>query len=306
MEERITVEVEKGDEGERIDRFLTFRLEKFSRSAISKLLNSGAILLNGEKVNSSHKTVKGEIYTIDPPEPEPMEAKPENIPLKIVYEDDDIAIIDKQAGLVVHPGRGHFTGTLVNGLLYHCKNLSGIGGVLRPGIVHRLDKDTSGLIAIAKNDKAHASLSDQLKSREMGREYLAVVKGQVKKPEGTINMPIGRHPTYRKKMSVKSNSPREAVTKYMVLEVFDGHTFMKVRLKTGRTHQIRVHFSAVGHPILGDSAYGKQKTDLIGRPALHAERLTLIHPSTNKKMAFKAEAPADFLKLLATLRGEVE
>lgn len=300
----ITVAVDEGEENERLDSFLAKKIRKLSRSAVARLIKEGAIVLNEKSVTASHKTKSGETFTVNIPAPEPLEAEPENIPLDIVYEDDDIIVVNKQAGLVVHPAKGNSRGTLVNALLYHCKNLSGIGGKLRPGIVHRLDKDTSGLIAIAKNDEAHHSLSEQLKSRSMGREYVAIVRGLLKKERGIINDAIGRHPQYRKKMSIRTEKPREALTEYEVIERFAEHTYVRLRLKTGRTHQIRVHLSSKNHPVLGDMLYGKQKTGLIDRPALHARKMTLIHPKSGEKMEFEASIPGDIEELLAQLRKQ--
>ncbi|MDH5542534.1 MAG: RluA family pseudouridine synthase [Nitrospinota bacterium] len=300
----ITVAVDEGEENERLDSFLAKKIRKLSRSAVARLIKEGAIVLNEKSVTANQKTKSGETFTVNIPAPEPLEAEPENIPLDIVYEDDDIIVVNKQAGLVVHPAKGNSRGTLVNALLYHCKNLSGIGGKLRPGIVHRLDKDTSGLIAIAKNDEAHHSLSEQLKSRSMGREYVAIVRGLLKKERGIINDAIGRHPQYRKKMSIRTEKPREALTEYEVIERFAEHTYVRLRLKTGRTHQIRVHLSSKNHPVLGDMLYGKQKTGLIDRPALHARKMTLIHPKSGEKMEFEASIPGDIEELLAQLRKQ--
>ena len=300
----ITVAVDEGEENERLDSFLAKKIRKLSRSAVARLIKEGAIVLNEKSVTANQKTKSGETFTVNIPAPEPLEAEPENIPLDIVYEDDDIIVVNKQAGLVVHPAKGNSRGTLVNALLFHCKNLSGIGGKLRPGIVHRLDKDTSGLIAIAKNDEAHHSLSEQLKSRSMGREYVAIVRGLLKKERGIINDAIGRHPQYRKKMSIRTEKPREALTEYEVIERFAEHTYVRLRLKTGRTHQIRVHLSSKNHPVLGDMLYGKQKTGLIDRPALHARKMTLIHPKSGEKMEFEASIPGDIEELLAQLRKQ--
>ena len=302
MKKTVAILVSRDDAGKRADRFLVSRLDDITRSALKRMMDSGQVTLGGEAAVPHHLTREGEEFVVQFAEPVEPKAEPENIELDIVYEDSDIVIVNKAAGMVVHPAKGHHTGTLVNGLLHHCKDLSGIGGELRPGIVHRLDKDSSGLIAVAKNDAAHASLSGQLAKRTMGREYLAVVRGTLKDETGTIDMPIGRHPVYRKKFSVKTNSPREAVTHYETLESFRDATYIKVKLHTGRTHQIRVHMSAIGHPIVGDPLYGKHKSALIDRPALHAWRLLLVHPKTGEEKLFTAKPPEDFQLLLNTLR----
>ncbi len=303
MNNRILITVQEAEDGERLDKYLAERLPELSRSGVQRLIEKGLVTLAGQPVPSRHRTDIGEEFAVEIPPPEPLDAEAENIPLDIIYEDEHIAIINKAAGMVVHPAKGHAHGTLVNALLGHCEGLSGIGGKIRPGIVHRIDKETTGLLAVAKNDAAHATLSEQLKSRAMGREYLGVVRGIITPPAGTINKPIGRHPLYRKKMSVKTDFPRDAVTLYETVEVFRAATLVRLKLKTGRTHQIRVHMSAVGHPLLGDQLYGKEKTKLIGRPALHAETLTLIHPVTGNTMRFTAPLPADFVALLEKLRG---
>ncbi|MFQ5432282.1 MAG: RluA family pseudouridine synthase [Nitrospinota bacterium] len=304
MVKKLNVRVGMDEAGRRADRFLASRLDNITRSALKRMMDSGQVTLDGEAVTPRHLTREGEEFSIQQAKPVEPKAEPEELELDIVYEDSDIVIVNKPAGMVVHPAKGHHTGTLVNGLLHHCRDLSGIGGELRPGIVHRLDKDSSGLIAAAKNDAAHASLSGQLAGRTMGREYLAVVRGTLKEKSGTIDMPIGRHPVYRKKFSVKTDSPRDAVTHYETLETFRAAAYIKVKLHTGRTHQIRVHMSAIGHPIIGDQVYGKHKSALIDRPALHAWRLLLIHPKTGKEKLFTAKPPEDFQRLLKTLREE--
>lgn len=303
MNNRIVIAVQEAEDGERLDKFLTERLPDLSRSAVQRLIELGLVTLAGQPVPSRHKTEVGEEFAVEIPPPEPLDAEAENIPLDIIFEDEHIVIINKASGMVVHPAKGHVHGTLVNALLGHCEGLSGIGGKIRPGIVHRIDKDTTGLLAVAKNDAAHTALSEQLKNRTMGREYLGVIRGIITPPAATINKPIGRHPLYRKKMSVKTNFPRDAVTMYQTVEVYRAATLVRLKLKTGRTHQIRVHMSAVGHPLLGDSLYGKEKTKLIGRPALHAETLTLVHPVTGETMRFTAPLPPDFIALLDKLRG---
>jgi len=299
----IDVEVMEGEGGVRVDRFLSSKIDDISRSSIARLIKESAVLLDDKKIIRSHATKVGERYSIRIDPPKPTKAEAEEMELNIVYEDGDIIIVNKSAGIVVHPAKGNHTGTLVNGLLFHCKDLSGIGGEERPGIVHRLDKDTSGLIAVAKNDKAHNSLSKQLASREMGREYLAIVRGVIKGEKGRIDKPIGRHPEHRKKISVNTNRPKDAITDYEVLERYKDSTYLKVSLRTGRTHQIRVHLSSINHPILGDLLYGKKKTNLISRPALHATKMRLIHPSTGKEILFEAKPPDDFNAVLKHLRS---
>ncbi|MBI3793598.1 MAG: RluA family pseudouridine synthase [Nitrospinae bacterium] len=301
--------VEVGEENQRLDVWLVSKLEGVSRTTIQKMLKGGLVTVGVRTAPANHKTRAGERFQGSVPPQEPLSAAPADIPLKIVYEDDDIIIVDKEAGMVVHPAKGHENDTLVNALLFKGKILSDAGeDGLRPGIVHRLDKDTTGLIAIAKNAAAHAALSEQLKSREMGREYLAVVRGEMKKSSGTIDKPIGRHKIHRKKMTVndaRSAGSREAQTLFETVETFPNKNaaLLKINLKTGRTHQIRVHLSSIGNPIIGDTVYGKEKTNLIGRPALHAAKLRLVHPTTRETMVFEAPVPPDFLALLDALRS---
>ena len=236
------------------------------------------------------------------PEPEDIEALPENIPLDIIYEDSDIIVINKARGMVVHPAAGNYTGTLVNALLYHCKDLSDINGVRRPGIVHRIDKDTTGLLAVAKNNNAHLALAEQLQDHTMSRVYYAVVEGIIGENSGTVNAPIGRHDNDRKKMAVNTRVGKPAVTHFEVLERLDNCTLVKCRLETGRTHQIRVHMAYTGHPVTGDPVYGIKNTRGMDGQALHAGELTLIHPATGEPVTFKAPLPEDFEKLLKRLR----
>lgn len=305
--------------GARADVFIS-AVSELSRSAAARLMEEGNISLHGTPCNKKTRLCTGDVLTITRPPPAPTEAQPENIPLDIIYEDDDIIIINKPSGMVVHPAAGNETGTLVNALLYHCgASLSGIGGVIRPGIVHRIDKDTGGLLAVAKNDTAHLALSEQLKSHAMGRVYDAIVLGNLKEDTGTINVPIGRHPTDRKKMAIlrgDSAHSREAITHYKVLERFGGIVgaggLCRVRceLETGRTHQIRVHMASLGHPLLGDPVYGGDGTkfeaahkSLIHGQCLHAVELHLTHPSTGQRMQFSAPLPQDTLTLLELLRN---
>lgn len=286
-----------------------------SRSAAERLISAGAITVcndsgTTEIIQKKRIMHTGEILSAQIPEPEPAEAEPEDIPLDIVYEDRDIIVINKPQGMVVHPAPGHASGTLVSALLYHCKGeLSGIGGVMRPGIVHRIDMDTSGLIAVAKNDAAHTGLAAQLEDHSMHREYRAIVVGGMRDDSGTVDLPIARHPTDRKRMAVAKSGGRHAVTHYTVDERFTGFSTLKLKLETGRTHQIRVHMSHMGHPVLGDPVYGGDKTQfqkkhpaLFAGQCLHAERLTLIHPVSGETMTFEASLPERFGEILRLLR----
>lgn len=291
----------------RLDSYLSQNLSDLSRSRIQQLIEQGHVKLNGEICKSKKSTVKqGDAITLEIPAAEPLELKPENIPLDILYEDEQILILNKPAGLVVHPAPGHPDGTLVNAVLAHCPNLPGIGGVQRPGIVHRLDKDTTGAIAIAKTEVAHHSLQAQLKAKTARREYLGVVYGATKQESGTINLPIGRHPKERKKMAVVpvEKGGREAVTHWYIKERLGNYTLMHFQLETGRTHQIRVHSSQIGHPIVGDSVYGSGRSVGVNLPgqALHAWKLQLKHPVSNNLVEVIAPPPQIFSTLLQVLR----
>ena len=289
---------------DRIDKFLSRELADLSRSYIQKLLKEQNILVNGKVVKANYKLSAGDSVEVEIPDPEPLDILPEDIPLDILYEDDDILVVNKPKGMVVHPAPGHYTHTLVNAVMFHCgKDLSGINGVLRPGIVHRIDMDTTGSLLICKNDVAHQILAEQLKDHSITRRYHAVVTGNLKSDTGTVNAAIGRHPTDRKKMSTKSNSPRSAVTHYKVLERFGDYTYIECELETGRTHQIRVHMASIGHPILGDKIYGPAKCPFkLEGQTLHAKILGITHPSTGKYIEFDAPLPEYFIKLLSTLR----
>ena len=285
--------------GERVDSFLARELD-LTRSALQKLLEEGAVLCGGEPVKKNRRTVPGETYTLDLPDPEPIEAVPQNIPLDIVYEDEDVIVVNKPVGLVVHPAAGHPDGTLVNALLYHCGNsLSGINGQLRPGIVHRIDRDTSGLIIAAKNDRAHLALAAQLQDHSLARTYEAVAVGGLREDSGTVDAPIGRHPVDRKKMAVDRKNGREAITHWTVLARYPGYTHVECRLETGRTHQIRVHLASIGHPLLGDTVYGAKKPvpGLAGQ-CLHARRLRFVHPSTGEPVELECPLPEWFQDVL--------
>ncbi len=295
-----TVVVEKPHEGLRIDGVLAELLSDLSRSHLQKLLSGGHVRVNGTIETSKKYKVKVEDeIIINLPEPELLDVLPENISLDIVYEDSDILVVNKPKGLVVHPAAGNHTGTLVNAILYHCKDLSGINGMIRPGIVHRIDKDTSGLLMIAKNDFTHASLAAQLKAHSITRIYHAIAYNNFKEDTGTIDAPIGRDPNNRLRMMVLKQNSRQAITHYSVLERFGGFTYIEVRLETGRTHQIRVHMAYVNHPLLGDQVYGPRKKFLgIESQMLHAKVLGFIHPRTGTYMEFDSELPEEFDKII--------
>ena len=299
------------DIGTRIDTVIAER-EKISRSAGAKLVESGMVLVNSQNVAKNYKIRENDVIEVFHPEVEAYDVEAQDIPLDIVYEDDDIIVINKKKGMVVHPAAGNPDGTLVNALLYHCgDSLSGIGGVARPGIVHRIDKDTSGLLVVAKTDKAHVLLSEQLKSHEVNRVYHAIVIGNLRELYGTVDAPIGRHPVDRKKMAVIKNegyTSRDAVTHYRVIKRFNGFDYIQCVLETGRTHQIRVHMAYLGHPLLGDEVYGGNKTrfqslhkDCIHGQCLHAKELHLTHPTTNMICTFTSELPDDFKRVLDLL-----
>lgn len=298
-------EVREGEAGKRLDVFLAGEAEDYTRSYIQKLIEDGLALVNGVAARASYKVKQGDLIRLEVPEPEGMESKAENIPLDIYYEDSDVIVINKPRGMVVHPASGNYSGTVVNALLYHCGDLSGIGGVLRPGIVHRLDKDTSGLIMVAKNDAAHVELARQLKERLVTRIYLALVHGRVKEQTGVIEAPIGRDPKNRQKMAVVHKNARNAITNYRVLKRFDGYTYLELKLETGRTHQIRVHLSYIGHPVAGDPKYGPSRPhfDLKGQ-FLHAAVLGFKHPRTGACLKFEAPLPGELATVLENLTSE--
>ena len=286
--------------GERADALLSRLVPGLTRSAAQKLLERGAVTSGGRPVRKNDRPAPGQALEAVLPDPEPIDVRPQNIPLDVVYEDGDVIVVNKPVGLVVHPAPGHPDGTLVNALLYHCgTSLSGINGQLRPGIVHRIDRDTSGLIIAAKNDRAHLALSAQLQDHSLARTYEAVAVGSLREDSGTINAPIGRHPADRKKMAVDRKNGREAVTHWTVLARYPGHTHVECRLETGRTHQIRVHLASIGHPLLGDTVYGAKKPvpGLAGQ-CLHARRLRFIHPSTGEAMELECPLPDWFEAVL--------
>ncbi len=295
--------ISKENENKRIDSFLNDNLQDISRSRIQKLIEEKEILVNNKNINKNYKLKENDKIVVNIEEPKEIDILPENIPLDIVYEDDDIILVNKPQNMVVHPANGHYSGTLVNALMFHCKdNLSGINGIMRPGIVHRIDKDTSGILIIAKNDKAHQSLASQLEDHSMTRVYYAIVYNNLKNDTGTIDAPIGRHPIDRKKMAVTDKNSKRAVTHYEILQRFKKYTFIRLKLETGRTHQIRVHMAYIGNPLLGDNVYGKEKQpfNLIGQ-VLHAKVLGFIHPTTNEYMEFETELPQYFKELLKKL-----
>lgn len=290
--------------GERIDSFLSKVCEDFSRSAITKNVEKGLVTVNGKNVSKSYKLCAEDLIEMTVEAPVALDVVPQNIPLDIVYEDDDLLVVDKPKGMVVHPAAGNYTDTLVNALMFHCKDsLSGINGVLRPGIVHRIDKNTSGLLIVAKNDKAHNHLAAQIKEHSFTREYVTVVYGDIKNDEGTIDAPIGRHPVDRKKMCVINKNSKEAVTHYKVIERFKEFTFLRCTLETGRTHQIRVHMAYIGHPVAGDDVYGPKKVikSLCGQ-CLHAQKIGFIHPVTDEYMEFSSDVPQVFSDFLHKLQ----
>lgn len=291
--------------GLRLDKAISMKDKDLSRVAVQRMIDEENILVNGKKAKASYKIALGDIISIEKEEPKEIELKPQDIPLDIVYEDNDIVVVNKQKGLVVHPGNGNPDGTLVNAIMNKCKDsLSGIGGEIRPGIVHRIDKDTSGLLIIAKNDKAHINMSEQIKNHEVKKTYLALIRGVLKENNATIDMPIARSTKDRTKMAV-SKTGKNAVTHVKVLERFKGYTYVEVNIETGRTHQIRVHLSQIGYPIVGDYVYsnGKNPFDVVGQ-MLHSYKLEFKHPITGKEMCLVADIPDYFKKVLDELRKE--
>ena len=298
--------VEEGA-GSRIDRYLSEQVAEMSRAHLQKLLKDGGVTVNDRPVKSSYKVAEGDKIQLDIPEAVEPEIVPEEMDLDILYEDKDIILINKPKGMVVHPAAGHATGTLVNGLMAHCRgDLSGINGVMRPGIVHRIDMDTTGVLIVCKNDQAHNAIAEQLKVHSITRKYYAIVHGVVKEDEGTVHAPIGRHPTDRKKMSINEKNGKDAVTHYRVLRRFRRFTYIECQLETGRTHQIRVHMASIGHPLLGDHVYGPAKCPFSGLQGqtLHAGVLGIIHPTTGEYMECQAPLPEYFETLLKKLEQD--
>ena len=301
--EPILLRASEESKNQRLDAFLASSLDGLTRSQATRLIESGEVAVNGRAVSKSYKLAGGEDIAVTLPEPEPVEAVPQDIPLDVVYEDADVIVVNKPSGMVVHPAPGHPDGTLVNALLYHCAGtLSGIGGALRPGIVHRIDRDTSGLIIAAKNDAAHQYLSAQLADHTLARTYECIVVGTLREDRGTVDAPIARHPTDRKRMAVVAGG-REAVTHWEVIARYPGYTHVRCRLETGRTHQIRVHMAYIGHPILGDTVYGAKKEvpGLTGQ-CLHAVGLRFLHPRTHEVVELSCPLPEEFTRMLQKIR----
>ncbi len=307
----MTFTVQKENEGLRLDSFAA-NIAELSRSGAARLIESGDITVNGKTSTKKYTVCEGDIIELKMPEPQDSEILPENIPIDIIYEDSDLLVINKPSGMVVHPAPGNYTGTLVNALMYHCRDsLSGIGGIMRPGIVHRIDKDTSGLLVVAKNDATHTALSAELEYHGIEREYHALVRGGFKDDVGTVDAPIGRHPVDRKRMAVLQSGgahAKEAVTHYEVIERYGDISYLRLKLETGRTHQIRVHMAYIGHALLGDEVYSQSKilfekrhATLFDGQILHAKRLTFTHPSTGERVSFECELPDNFKKLLNIL-----
>lgn len=304
MPEHVTFTVPEESAGERLDKWLAApeRDLQMTRSAVQLRMEQQAVLVNGTPVPKNYRQRGGDVIEITLPEPEPLTLEPENIPLDIVYEDADLLVVNKPKGMVVHPAPGHATGTLVHALLYHCGDqLSGINGVIRPGIVHRIDRNTSGLLMVAKTDAAHQSLSAQIQAHSFTREYQAVAVGRFREPSGTIDAPIGRHPVDRKKMCVTQKNSKRAVTHYETILAYQKAAHLRLRLETGRTHQIRVHLAYLGHPVLGDDVYGKPYPGLEGQ-CLHAAKIGFVHPTTGQYLEFESPLPDYFRRVLRQLR----
>ncbi|MBP1904396.1 23S rRNA pseudouridine1911/1915/1917 synthase [Paenibacillus turicensis] len=296
--------IEAASVKQRIDKFVTENIgNDVSRTQVQLWIQNGDITVNGESVKGNYKLALGDVIALIMPEPEFVEIVAENIPLDVYYEDQDVIVVNKQRGMVVHPAPGHSSGTLVNALMYHCKDLSGINGELRPGIVHRIDKDTSGLIMAAKNDKSHASLAAQLKEHSVTRKYIALVHGNLSHDQGTVDAPIGRDAQDRKMYTVTERNSKHAVTHFQVMERFGDYTLVELKLETGRTHQIRVHMKFIGHPLVGDPMYGRSKGIKMEGQALHAAVLGFIHPTTSEYMEFSAPLPQDMEDVLFSLRN---
>lgn len=318
-ETRKILEVEPDEARQRLDVFVAAALPELTRSRVQRLIREGRIRVDGRTPRAADLTKAGSVVEISVPPPAPLDAIAEDLPLRVVHEDRSVIVVDKEAGMVVHPAVGHARGTLVNALLHHCRDLSGIGGVMRPGIVHRIDKGTSGLLVVAKNDHAHVDLAAQFRAHTIDREYLAIVWGRFRDPKGRFDLPVGRHPGDRKRMSVASRRGRSAVTLFRVEKDLAGFSLLRLKLKTGRTHQIRVHLSAAGHPVVGDTTYGggasrgdtapgavRPLLRKLGRPALHAALLAFDHPETGARMRFESPLPAslgDFWERLEALSG---
>jgi 23S rRNA pseudouridine1911/1915/1917 synthase len=301
MDRLIELHVQEG--GQRVDRYLAQAVPDLSRSFIQRLIENGRVTVGTQAPKASYRVEPGDVVTVRVPPPEPTDVRPESIPLCIVYEDADILVVDKPAGMVVHPAHGHSSGTLVNALLARCPDLTGIGGAIRPGIVHRLDKDTSGLLVVAKNDAAHHGLQEQFKQRRVHKTYLALTEGVLRVAHGVIDAPIGRDPSHRQRMAVQTRGGREARTEYHVLEQFPSHSLVSAEPVTGRTHQIRIHLAYIGHPIVGDRVYGfRKQRQPLERQFLHAARLAFELPSTGTPVEFSSALPPELAALLESLR----
>lgn len=303
-ESRIELEVPEEQKNQRIDKYLSTCMEEFSRSYIQKVIKDGNVTISGKPAKANYKVTAGDIVIVDVPEPEQLDILPEDIKLDIIYEDSDIIVINKGKGMVVHPSAGHYSGTIVNGLLYHCADqLSGINGVMRPGIVHRIDMNTTGVIVVCKNDKAHNCIAAQLKEHSITREYHAIVYNHFSEEEGKVDAPIGRHPVERKKMAINYRNGKRAVTHYQLIRnLKQNFSYIKCHLETGRTHQIRVHMASIQHPLLGDDVYGPKRSNYqLEGQVLHAKTLGFIHPTTNEYVEFQAPLPDYFEELLRKL-----
>lgn len=304
MSEILTLICTAEDSGKRIDKYISDNIAELTRSAVQGIISKNGITVDGKAVSKNYKIRGTETIEVEIPDAEPMDAVPENIPIDIVYEDDDLLVVNKPKGMVVHPAHGNYHGTLVNALLFHCgDSLSGINGVIRPGIVHRIDKNTSGLLIVAKNDKSHLHLAEQIKAHSFTREYEAIVSGSLKQESGTVDAPIGRHKTDRKKMCVTAENSRNAVTHYSLIKQYGGYAHIKCRLETGRTHQIRVHMAYIGNAVLGDDVYGKTYKGIEGQ-CLHARKIGFIHPSTEEYMEFTSDLPDYFTAILNKLEKQ--
>jgi 23S rRNA pseudouridine1911/1915/1917 synthase len=315
MKDSRRLDVGEAGAGARLDRWLAQRLPELSRARVQSLIEDGHVLLEGRPARASARLKAGQRLTVDVPAPVEAAPRAENIPLTVVHQDAHLLVVDKPAGLAVHPGAGRPGGTLVNALLFHVRDLSGVGGVLRPGIVHRLDRGTSGLMVVAKDDAAHRALAAQFAARTVEKEYAALVLGVPMSRQGRVSAPIGRHPVQRQRMSVRARGGREALTSYTVVQALDGAALLRVRIHTGRTHQIRVHLASIGHPVAGDREYGGTRTPAsrrarsrellaaLKRPALHAVRLSFTHPSSGERLTFESPLPADLREVLEGLRG---
>jgi len=299
----IEIKIDDSNKFERLDKLLVAEQPDWSRSQVQIWIKEGHVKVNDADSRSNYKVQLGDTVTLHIPDPEPLDVMPEEMNLDVYYEDGDVLVVNKPKGMVVHPAPGHLSGTLVNGLMAHCKDLSGINGVMRPGIVHRIDKDTSGLLMVAKNDKAHESLVNQLVEKSVTRRYQAIVHGEIKHDKGTVDAPIGRDKQDRQSMTVTNEHSKDAVTHFHVLDRFEGYTLIECQLETGRTHQIRVHMKYIGFPIVGDPKYGPKKTMKINGQALHAGVLGFKHPSTGEYMEFKAPLPAEFEEVISELKN---